>query len=455
MYIGPVLLSLVWLVVRWRCGAAEWPKIAGSRFTWLMPACALSSLALFVVELGIVEFEARYQVASACWLHLPIPVVGDFDRRSGGQAMLVPSALLALCAIAQALVLACMYTASAQRQLSVLERRFIGAAFACGIAAAVLSPAMTSSDAYYYISYAKVGLASFVAAPHAIAIPDFALRARCVDLLLPSAYGPAFVIYARALLVAVHQPIAAIVVLRATNLVWLLGTIALLRRMGLAPSVVALFALNPVVLLEYVTNAHNDIIPLCLIVAAMVLDGSLALVSTLLITVAGLVKLPFLAVGALAFAAQSSLRERVLLVVMSTTLALVSSYLWAGPVYFKGLAWYHALYAASGDRDIVTLTLIALVSVGFAVANRMYNGAGAFAFPGLALSPLRPWYGAWGLPYALREQRHLPLFLVLLPISAFLMSDSVSSVVQHAFSYSLCAVIASLALRDLFIGKRP
>jgi hypothetical protein len=58
------------------------------------------------------------------------------------------------------------------------------------------------------------------------------------------------------------------------------------------------------------------------------------------------------------------------------------------------------------------------------------------------------------LPYALREQRHLPLFLVLLPISAFLMSDSVSSLVQHAFSYSLCAVIASLALRDLLMGKR-
>lgn len=456
MYVGTVLLGLVWLIIRWRCGAAAWPKIPLFRFRWLIPACSLSAIALFVAELWIIDFQARHQIGSLCWLHLPIPVVGDFDQYSGGQAMLIPSAVFAICAVAQALVLACMYLAAAERQLSAWEKRIIGAAFACGITAAILSPAMTSSDTYHYILYAKVGFASFAVAPHVIAASDIPVRLGCFHLLLPSAYGPAFIAYVRTLLAAIHQPIAAIIMLRATNALWLMGAIACLRRMGVAPSIAALFAINPVVLLEYVTNAHNDVIPLCLIAAAMVLDATVPLASTLIVVLAGLFKLPFLAIGALVFAERSSVRGRVMPAVISTVLALVLSYAWAGPAYFGGLTWLHSVLAVSSNHPVpvMIVTLVAFVAIGSALVLRTYNGVAAFSFPALATAAVQPWYAPWGLPYALREKRHLALFLALMPIAALLMDKSISYPVQFVLYCIVCVAITALALRDMLMGKR-
>jgi hypothetical protein len=453
VYVGVVLVGLVWLAVRRRYGAAPWPKLPVPDRVWLVPLFAASSVALFIAKLLTVAFVAHHQIASVCYLHLPVPVVADFDQISGGAAMVGSSAALAAYAVAQAFLLACLYLAFERRPLSAWERRATGCVFALGIAAAILSPAMTSRDPYMYFSFAKLGLASYAAAPRAIDVPDFPTRAWCYDLLLPSAYGPAFVLYERTLLAAVHNPVAAVVVLRSTNALWLIACIAFLKRIGVVKPAIAIFALNPVVLFEYVTNAHNDIIAICLILAAMSLDGAL-LASLAMVTVAGLVKLPFAAIGALAFARRPSLPQRVVPAVAGVLLTVALSYAIAGRAYFAGLWFYHNVLGSAGNPLEIALTAFAVVAVVFAIARQAYTGIAPFSFPAFSAVEIEPWYALWGLPYALRERRHLAIFLILLPIGAYLMDDSVSAKIQLVLFVAICAVVGTLAVRDLRFGRR-
>jgi hypothetical protein len=450
MYVGVVMLGLLWLIVRSRYGAAPWPKLPQMfQRPWLVPACAWTSLALFVAQLATIAYEARHQIASACWLHLPVGVVSDFEPNGGGAAMLLPGVALTAFAAAQCAVLACMYLAATQRPPAGWERRIAYSAFALAVAAAILSPAMGSSDVYAYMSYAKLGFAAFSAAPQVIAVPDLPLSSWCFHALLPSAYGPAFIVYTRTLLAAIHQPVAAIVMMRSTNALWLLATIALMRRVGVSAPVVALFAFNPVVLFEYVATAHNDIIPICLVVVAMAIDASIPVASVAIITLAGLFKLPFLAVGAVAFDQRRSPELRIAPVVLSVAAALLLSYWWGGPAYFMGLAWYRHVLAGSGDGVVILLTLGAFVAIGFALARRAYAGIAAFAFPGLATAAIRSWYLLWGLPYGIREKRHLAPFLILLPIASIFTDESIPRNLQYVLYAVACAVFVTLAIRDI------
>jgi hypothetical protein len=461
-YVGAVLLGFLWLLVRRRYGAAPWPRVPQLDRAWIVPGCALALLGLFVAQLWTVAFEAHHQIIPPCvlhqpypgYLHLPIPVVADLDQTSGGPAMILPGVALAVYAVVQSILLTCLFLAAEQSRPSAWERRLVGAAFACAIVAAILSPAMTSTDPYLYLSYSKVGFASFAPAPHTLEIPDLPKGTWCYGLLLPSPYGPGFVSYMQGIFGAIHNASVAIVLLRTTNAVWLLACIAFMRRLGVSWPILAVFALNPAVLFQYVTNAHNDIIALCLVLAAMAFDLAAPLAGSVVVALAGLIKLPFAVIGALAFAERVAVRNRITAALLSAAGAFIVSYMWAGPQYFKGLAFYNDLRSMVAPGAEIVLAVVALASVVVALVRRTYSGAASFSFPGLPLAQVPPWYAPWGLPYALRERAHTAWFLVLLPVAALLMDESVSARVRLVLYLAICFVTVVFVLRDLAYRAR-
>ena len=454
MYVGVVIVALLWLALRARYGSSPMPQLPSLRIPWLVPACAAAVAVFFVAQLLTIAYVATHQSASQCYLHLPVPVVADFNQETGGPALFWPSALLGALAVTETLLLAVMYCAARQRPPSNWEWRATAAICACALGAAVAAPAMTSPDPFMYFSFAKIGFASFAASPHLIHTPDLPLGSWCQRLLLPSAYGPLFVTYERALLGGVHDPVIAVYVLRGTNALWLLAAVLLLHRVGAPASVLPLMALNPTVLFQYVAGAHNDIVTICLILAAVSVEGAGPALTAALVVAAGLVKLPFAVIGALAFVREPSLARRIAYAAGALALTLAISYLWAGRAYFEALSYYHSLLSPSSDRLQILVTVVALAAICVAIFTRRFAGVGAFAFPTLSVSEMQPWYALWGLPYAVREHRHLALFLILLPPAGFLMDDSISRIAQLVIFAGAVCIVAALAVRDLAYGKR-
>lgn len=453
MYVGIVLLVLAWVAVRTFYRGAPWPRPPAFTAPGLMPACAGAVVLVFIAELLVIDYVARHQVASPCFLHLAVPVVADFSS-GGGPAMPFTSALLAAFAVVQTLLLACAYFAHQSRAPKRWEWMTTAAAIALGLGAAVWAPAMTSPDPLMYFSFAKIGFGSFAASTHVVRLPNFSAIS-CEKALLPSAYGPAFIAYAGVLLGRIHDPAVAVSTLRATNALWLLACIPLLRRANVPWILVVLLLLDPPVLFQYVGNAHNDIIALVLVLAAFACADASLVAGIALVTLAGLFKLPFAAIGALAFAARPPAWQRLGAACAGVLLALFLSYAWAGPRYFEGLAYYHRLLDATGNPFDVALSVVALAAIVAAVVRRSYAGAASFSFPGLAVAEIQPWYALWGLPYALRERRHLALWVVLLPVAAFLMDDSVSRGAQLAIYAIAVIAIGAFVLRDVAYSSKP
>src|SRR5690348_2229566 len=123
------------------------------RMPWLVPACSVLTLLFFTGQLVTIDFIAHHQSANACFMHLPVPVVADFTQNSGGAAMLVPGAILALLAALQTSLLVIMFIAASQRPPQRIEWLVTLIAFACAIGAAIGAPAMTSTDPFLYFSY--------------------------------------------------------------------------------------------------------------------------------------------------------------------------------------------------------------------------------------------------------------------------------------------------------------
>jgi hypothetical protein len=133
----------------------------------------------------------------------------------------------------------------------------------------------------------------------------------------------------------------------------------------------------------------------------------------------------------------------------AVALGVVISYLWAGPQYVAGLLWYRHLLSNTGDSLQLVLTVATLIILFLAFFWRRYVNVGAFTFQGLAVAEIQPWYVLWGLPYAALEKRHLPLYLMALPVAAFLMDDSTPPGLQKALFFMVAVVVVVFAWRDV------
>jgi hypothetical protein len=452
MYFGAFLLGLIREILRKRrepAASAPTPPFATPACPFIIPLALIGVLMLFAAQLWTIAFMAAHQPGASCWSRLAIPVVADVGEDSGGPALIVPSFLLVAYAFAQAALLWLIYATLRAITPNRALRLWLGCACAAGFAQAIFAPAMTSPDVYSYIAYAKLGLASYAAGPHVVSPEYLPVPNWCERGILPAAYGPAFIFYIKMLFALPHgSPVANILLLRASNAAWFALLLCFLRAAGASEATVAVAALNPAPLFQYVANAHNDVIAVALALGGIVLITRSTIAACLAYIAAALVKLPFIIIGAVMFTQLPSAIKRFSTIALSTLAALVLSYATAGPQYFAGLSYYNRLLKSGVDPLQYIAVAVVLWATFSALMQHRYNHISLYAFPALSVQTLMPWYAVWSLPYAVRESKHLASYLISMPLMLMLMETGIAHGAQLAAYLCVCAAIAVVIVRD-------
>ncbi|GAA2107985.1 hypothetical protein GCM10009759_47580 [Kitasatospora saccharophila] len=178
--------------------------------------------------------------------------------------------------------------------------RWLTTTLAWWAAPLLLLPPLFSRDVYSYLAQGAMraaGLDVYADGPAALG-GQTAQQVPPVWQHTPAPYGPGFLLLARAAAPLADHPYAGTLLLRLSAVLAVAALTALLpalaRRLGTDPAAaLRLGALNPLVLLHLIAGAHNDAVPLALMVTGLLAaTRSRPLLAATLITLAALVKAP-------------------------------------------------------------------------------------------------------------------------------------------------------------------
>lgn len=296
----------------------------------------------------------------------------------------------------------------------------LGVAFVVLVTVAVASPVANSSDLYGYVGFALHPGSAY--AP--VAIPftgDHAPINAMFGVPRPAAwYGPLWIGATHVLLLPFAALATQLHVLRLLEVAALIACLVALARFGTRLEVLALLAVNPAVFGVWVVDGHNDLFGIAFVVAALACRR-FPVLRAVLVVAAGLVKLPLVLVGAVAFLDERSVLRRTAFAGASVAACLALSYAFGGAHYLAHL------FNVSGRRHDGAEGYLHAVSAFAAVAalaaamfwGRLALGA-TWLWRALSAFPA-PWYAIWGLPYALASGG-AALLLIAEPIDSYLFS---------------------------------
>jgi len=212
---------------------------------------------------------------------------------------------------------------------------------AAGIAAAALAAialaarTLGSGDVYAYVAYARLGLRGSYA-PTVVALPPAYAAVTHVwgSPVGASVYGPAWYTLQHAVSGSSASLGGAVLATRWLGLASVLGFVALVAARGLPRRAAVLALANPALYANFVIDAHNDLIGIDLAIAAMLVATRMPLAAVALVTLAGLVKLPFAIFALIAFP-KRPLRERIAYAALVVALVLTLSYAFGGAPYLQ------------------------------------------------------------------------------------------------------------------------
>jgi hypothetical protein len=436
--------------------AAPSPAPGQPRVALIALLCALLT-ALFLVQLRAIEITVATQWPfPRAFAGLPLVPIDEAPPFS-----LVPpwfaTTILAL-TIAQTAVLFALYRALLGRRLTLGTGSCIGVSCALMLAAALRTPALTSDDLYLYVAYAHLGFSSY--APAAAPFHgEFSILNKMWGLpILSAAYGPLWIGVARLSLLAgptLGAQLAFFRIAGALSFCACLWLVSVLRRDA---AVVALFALNPALLEQYVADGHNDLFGLVLTLLAFLAVRRSTAAAVVLVAAAGAAKLPYALIGSLAFATLSTPARRIAPAALAIALGAAASEIFSGGHYVLSAIQVAKLYAY---RDAFTeavrfaVAAVAVAAVAFALAARRLNRGASWSFMALG-TELFPWYAAWGIPYALLEGSWFCVYLLSLPLVAFNVATYEPSLwTRAAYGFLQLAPLLPLAafLRERFAGR--
>jgi hypothetical protein len=408
--------------------------------------CTALLAAAAVAQLHVVALAAHQQVPLPAWrAALPLVPIDDSPPLFGHTAAWIGESSGAL-ALLQSALLAALYAFVRGRTLS--RAAWFGVAGAGGLIAlaALFTSGLTSSDIYLYAGHGMLGLGAY-SPPAARFGGEFgAINDLRGVPIYPSLYGPLWLAVASGVSLGVHGLGAQLFAFRALGLTLFAACLALLAAMRCPPVIVALFALDPAFYEQFVADAHNDVLPLALTLAALWLAPRRAWLGCLLVVAAGATKLPFAIAGLVAFGAIPSRARRIALGTASVLGALAATFVASGGMYFSNSARMSA--RITHDAFIVVThdvaIALALTAAVLALVFGRYLAGASWSFVSLSTT-LFPWYVAWSVPYALAEETLLPAFLCTLPVATFLMS-SVYAPTALGEALNLLAIAAPLLL---------
>ncbi|TAM76644.1 hypothetical protein EPN44_04820 [bacterium] len=384
------------------------------------------------LQQGVIDRSADASTATRV-LDLPVAILPP----NGTLSHVASVELLAL-AGAQALLLWLVYRAIAGRACGVPVLVGLGAAFLAMVVVDLGARTSLSNDAYAYIGYAK--LASLREAYSPLNAPlsgSFAaVNAIWGVPLVPCIYGPAWLEGMRVLLSHATSLADAYAVLRLTNLALFVAVIASLHGLVRQPVLTALVALNPALHRLFIADVHNDLGGVLLVLVAFLFYRMrwrrVAIVAAAL---AGLVKLPLLAIGLLIACAEREARRRISVACAVLALGLAAYWAFVGNAYLAALravALGHALpglHSLGARYEVyaalhVLLVCASLGTLAIAVVTGRDWEGGLWSLPTLA-SRVFPWYALWSLPLAALRPRRLASFLVAIPLVTMLMEHAI------------------------------
>jgi len=357
------------------------------------------------------------------------------------------SITLAFVAIASSIALYMLHRSLVARGIKPVDTVIIVSA--CGIIAieALLAPALAADDPYLYAAYGELGLHAY--ATHSLSVPCPDLQAACEQRVMPSLYGPLYLSYLHILLKNGGSIASRIELLRLSNAAWLIVSFLILYRLGVTFPTLALAALNPTLWGEYVGDAHNDIIPAALIMAAALIARRRPPLALLLSIAASLIKLPFILIGTLSFLSLSG-RRRLGWTAATLILSIVASLLWGGRAYIDSLRSYSQVNTLHIEQSFIAVVAIVLLALAFISRNiRLF---GAYALPAFGGSLAHSWYVCWALPYLIWDRPKLTTFLIFLPMTSFILETPFQ--IPHLPIVLVCATTAFL-LALLLRERRP
>ncbi len=378
--------------------------------TVALPAgAAVAFLALaYAAQLALEYWSATHVAAPAPpgFGHLPIPVV----TRAMLQPIGVALATIVLAA-AQSYALLVLYR-------SRPSAGWIAAGCAALLVLSLAAPAFTNGDAYAYVGNALLGSRAYAPPPAPFPGEYAVINALWHVPMTPTTYGPVWLVLVRDVTASGPTLLAKLMALRVYGALLLLALVTGLRVLGLPRRLIAVVAVNPAIQLEFVANAHNDLTPIVLIVAAACLARRIPLGAAALIALAGLIKIPYVLLGLPVLEAVRDRRARAAAALGAIAAVAVLSWLGGGRPYLLALT-SHVAGSPSQDAIHVVAALAALAALGVAVAGGRRLRAAAWLMPSLG-AYVDSWYLMWGFPYALGRRRVLASFAIWFPAVAAL-----------------------------------
>jgi len=212
---------------------------------------------------------------------------------------------------------------------------------------------------------------------------------------------------------------------------------------------IALVALNPGLIADFVLDGHNDGAAIALALWALALGRRVPVAGVVLGVLAAGVKLPFLAIGALASAEAKSPAARLAGALLVIAGGVTLSALLGGGAYLAALRATSRLYGAALADPLVdgahaALALVALAAIALAVLTRRSWPTASWAFVALAAA-FFGWYVAWGLPYAAYERRWFAVFAVSLPPLTLLLATFYAGSVVLSLTLTASVIAGPLA----------
>jgi hypothetical protein len=447
-YISPVspLLLAALLLALWELAGGRMPRAPrfgpGSR--GLVAAGAVALVAGFVAQLALVAFQALHEAHPAWADRLPYLVVYPVPPL-GAEHRLISFAALAIalvqCAALAAFVAPLADAGAAGGGAARLAKRLAPVvAVALGILA-LGAPAMSSADVFGYVGLGMLGPHPFARPAHfftgefARVFDDYPLR--------PTIYGPLWTATNAFVVGLAHTFAGKVFALRVFGVVLFLAFFAIVHRIVRRDAVTIALLVNPMPWFQCVTNAHNDVLGACMLAGAVALaDRRKPFIAAILVAAAGLVKFPFVLLGALAFVREGP-RRAFAFAALAGAICFAASALFGGRDYFDALASTGGITDASVDPLIKYVKVLLAVGAAGITAIIMLRGRfpafGGFVYP--AIAPIfYPWYLLWAVCYSLAARRAMLLTLLALPLVGVL-ADGVYTF--HGFT--LLVPLAALA----------
>lgn len=376
----------------------------------------------------VVAYAVQIALCDALAQHGPWPlaVVRWQDDAAGAVAALL------LLALVQSYALLGLYRSRVKVGWLVL-----GAAL---MALFSFAPVLTSSDLYAYVGNGLLGRGAY-APPNAPFYGEFSAINVWWHVPVPAAtYGPLWLTVAHGITTLAPTLALNMTLLRVLGLVSFGALAALLRAYGVPARILATIALNPALYFEFVLNAHNDVLPVAITIAAAILAPAWPVVASLLIVAAALVKAPFVLLGLPVLARVRATSERAVAVAVAVAVSAAASWFAGGAAYARALMQYTS---ASGLANAVhaIAAIAALVVLATAIAGTRRPRTAVWLLPMFGVYTA-PWYALWSVPYALASRRVLTYLAIWLPFVSFLTEPALTRVWTVAAVIPVVVVLA-------------